>query len=611
MVKNKLGEVLYWIRREKKVEQDKLCFGLCTRGFLSKVENGERQPDRLLLHALVQRLGKDVDKMVTVLTAEEYQYFLWKRRALEAAGDADMAHLKSLLEEPEAQDIIINENLQRQFVCQMQALVAEHTGKGDLQCIRFLEQALQLTLPGIIFEQLDDYLISLEELGILLKLAGYLVRTEKKGMALRMLLEIVSYADQKYDDYEAKVKIYPKAVRMAAPLLSDQGRLAEGMVLCRKAIKLLCRLGILYDLTELMEAYLTFASHLTKTKEITRYEKQCRALWEIYEEYGTSYGHGLKENTLLSYSNQEIYLLNEVIQRSRMEKKISQEALSEGICSPETLSRLETGKRAPNPRNFRALMKKLETGQDYYNPKLDTVDFKLLEKHKELERAMTVRDWERAWIMLEDLKGELDMSSSRNRRTLQTAEKSILLGMGRILPEEFLKYCEEELQCGEKGWKKEEFWKQFFTNEKVNLLNHIALCYEKKKQYKESIFILEKLGQQLRDSKVRLIHRYNAGMTVAGNLASYYNEVGKFEQSLEMCEKGMELCMESGRGLRISNFLCNKAEAINEKENKATDISRRYLEQAFYISDLFSTNSVTRYINDYYRKYYDADVSWY
>ena len=71
MNERKISELLYDLRLEKEVGQKKLCWGLCSQGTYCRYENGERTPDRLLLNAIIQRLGKSADKLVTILTLRE------------------------------------------------------------------------------------------------------------------------------------------------------------------------------------------------------------------------------------------------------------------------------------------------------------------------------------------------------------------------------------------------------------------------------------------------------------------------------------------------------------------------------------------------------------
>lgn len=424
MNKRKVSEVLTILRTEKEISQESICMGLCSKATYCKYENGERQPDRLVLNAFIQRLGKNADKMTTILTTEEYNYFCWKKEVLIALSREDMPSLQQLLEEPEAVDIVVNENLQKQFLYQMQAVVSEYTGKAVEERIRLLEQAIDLTMPDMQQGSMKQYLISTEEMEILLKLAEYYVEGNCQREAEKLLMGIVNYIEQHYSDDEIKVKIYPHAVKICVQLLTSQKRLQEGSVLCKKAIDLLCRQGVLFHLTELLELYLESMKGFSRTEEVIRYEKQLQALREVYEEYHAE--NYRTENMWLSYSNQEMYLLDEVIKRSRMNREMSQETLSDGICATETLSRIENGRRTPTTRNFRALMERLETGLDYYNGELDTTDFLLLEKKLELNRAISLRNWEEAYVLVQYLKERLDMDSPKNQTVLQANENCIL-----------------------------------------------------------------------------------------------------------------------------------------------------------------------------------------
>lgn len=604
-----VGETLYIIRSEMGIGQDKLCLGLCTKGAYSKYEYGERMPDRLLLNVLLQRMGKNPDKLATILSSEEYNYFCWKKQVLIAVGQRDMDTVGKLLKEPEAIEIVINEGLQRQFLYQMEAAIAEEEEKDIGKCIQLLEKAVELTMPGIRYHAMGGQLISAEEMLTLLALAGLLTRGEKEERAQGILFEVIEYAEQNYSDYESKVKIYPKAVKLLVPLLLKQKRELDGMLLCKKAVELLRWNGVLYDLIQLMELYLLCSKELPRTEEIIRYEKQLQALKEVYEEYDAK--AYMSENLLSSYSNQELYLVDEVIKRSRVEKGVSQELLSEGICTPETLSRIESGKRAPNTRNFRALMRKLDKELDYYNGELDTNDFFLLEKKLELDRAISLKNWEEACGLLEYLKVSLNMNSKQNQRMIQMDENCILFNMGKLELERFLEICEDLSGCRNKEWKKPQFWNQFFTRSKAILMNYQACIYRINHQMDEAIFILECLYEQLLSSKVKLADRLKSSMTVITNLSSYYGESGQLEKCIKMCEKGMELCLECGRGVKLGILLGNKAEALDIKAGEVSDKSRNYLKCAFYISDMMHAHSVANDIDEYYRAHYEEDVVWY
>lgn len=607
MTNQKIGEILYALRMQRGLGQEELCRGLCSKAALSRYELGERTPDRLLLNALIQRLGKSADKMATILFMEEYEYLLWKKRVLLAVGQGNMKRLERLLHEPQALGIRVNEVLQRQFYYQMQAILADRAERNLEKSIELQKMAVELTLPGLRFDRMHQFLISIEEMQLILSLAEQMKRGGQKEDACALLLGIADYAQSHYSDKEAQVKIYPKAVKLAAPLLFEQKRYMECALLCQRAIDLLRWQGVLYDLAALMEVYLHCCREGAGGEEEKRYEKQLAALKEVYREYGIDVYQ--TENMALCYSNQEIYLVDEVIKMSRMDHSLSQEILSEGICTPETLSRIESGKRAPNARNFHALMEKLDVDQDYYNGKLDTDDFLLLEKKRELDRAIALRNWTEARRLLEELKLELDMDSSLNRQMLQMDENAILFGEKKIDSKEFLAVCELILGYGAEGWKEKDFWKQFLTNDKVKVLNSIAVVYMEENQQNKSVFIWEHILMQLEQSKVQLSDRYVSSMLVIINLSIGYGELGWLEKCLNMCEKGIQLCFETGRGVRIAKLICTKAETLFDLGNK--EACQNYLRQAYYLSDLMFTDKTTAYIDGFYNRHYEGEQKWY
>lgn len=565
MKERKIHELLFYLRTKSGVGQEKLSRGLCTKGAYSKYESGERRMDRLLLNALIQRMGKSADKLSVVLTPEEYDYFRWKKKVLKAAGSKESETVQALLQKPEARKIVIHRELQQQFVCQMQAYAVREQG-GDLEGgIALLKQAVALTMPDLNAGNMQQYLISAEEMQILLALAHFQMQNNCQQEALSLLLEIVDYVERNYDDYEMKVKVYPRAVRLLYPLLLQQKRELEGALLCKKAIELLCQQGVLYDLKQIMEGYLACsAGFATEAQQRGRIERQLWALRAVYAEFGAE--PYLPEETMLFYHNQEMYLMDELIRKSRIEKGMSQEFLSEGICTPKNLSRIEQGKGVPHPRNFRALMRKLQTGQDYYNGKLDTNDFLLLEKQEQLEREISLSHWQEAGLLLQELKSKVDGTCIQNQQTLQNLENQILFFKKEISEEEFLKRCAQALGCEKEEWRGEQFWRQFFTEYKARLLVNLALAYHRMNHTDKSIFILEHLLEELKRSKVRLADRCETSMTVIEHLSTYYEAAGQYEKCMSMCGRGIELCFKSGRGRKLAVFLMNRAKAENEKE---------------------------------------------
>lgn len=52
-----IGNYIHDMRIERGYSQEELCFGICSVGNLSKIENGTRMPNRKTVEAITQRLG--------------------------------------------------------------------------------------------------------------------------------------------------------------------------------------------------------------------------------------------------------------------------------------------------------------------------------------------------------------------------------------------------------------------------------------------------------------------------------------------------------------------------------------------------------------------------
>ena len=68
-----LGKLIGDIRVSKRITLQELCAGLCEERMLRKYENGEVEIEKLMADALMQRLGKSMDKYDVLLNTKEYQ----------------------------------------------------------------------------------------------------------------------------------------------------------------------------------------------------------------------------------------------------------------------------------------------------------------------------------------------------------------------------------------------------------------------------------------------------------------------------------------------------------------------------------------------------------
>jgi len=218
MRQNDIGKIIFTLRKHHNISQEMLCSGLCSDATLSRIELGERIPDKFLLDALLQRLGKSPDKLETILS--ERDYFLFeKRQAIEKAifehkFELAKEELIAYEEQKECED-----KFHQQYIYKIKSVLSDELDHDTNKSIVYLLDAINMTLPEFKIDNILDYLLSIEEIYLLLMLAQAYSNTEQEELALQLLHIIIDYLDQKYSDEEEKVKVYPKAVYLLSKLL--------------------------------------------------------------------------------------------------------------------------------------------------------------------------------------------------------------------------------------------------------------------------------------------------------------------------------------------------------------------------------------------------------
>ena len=67
------------------------------------------------MNTLIERLGKSSDKLVTMISCQEYAYFEWESKVKETLRKKNIALVQELILRKEARDASVNLVLQEQF----------------------------------------------------------------------------------------------------------------------------------------------------------------------------------------------------------------------------------------------------------------------------------------------------------------------------------------------------------------------------------------------------------------------------------------------------------------------------------------------------------------
>ena len=582
-------------REKQGISQERLCRGLCAVSALSRYENGERIPDRLLMNALIQRLGKSSDQLTTMISCQEYAYFEWKRTVKEALRKKNISLVQVLLQKKEALDGHVNSALQEQVYRYIQGIL-----RGTSVDISDLEEAIRLTNPEFSGKIEEGDLFSIQELNLLLFYAKCTMQKEpERG---RELLEVLLQYIQEYiTDIRAKNQIFPRAVSIYCQQVRERQFAEKRYLLCKEALVDSVKDQSFEYAVSILESLEKDSGYLGKEADL--YQAWKNGLREVYQEFEIEmtwmeWGIEIPEN---------LFLIPEILLSARVEKGLSQEEASEGICTPETYSRIETGKRSPSLKNLEALENRLEIKQGYLIGEVWTNESSVLELTQKLRMAVSnlnLETWEECQKKLEE---KLDLSKKINRQYVEGYRTCLEYQQGKISEAEWIRQhrttlsytfpFEERIEAYRTGER------HGFTDREAVLLQQIALAEKILGEKEKAVEIWKLLLQDYANSEVRMEHHFQEVMLIWSNLANTLPEVGKVKEGIELADQGIRMVLKKGQG-PLNMLFANR---IYTMKASGQDVRKEQFEQAYALSKMFGDLELQHSLQTYMEKNWPLD----
>ena len=184
-----------------------------------------------------------------------------------------------------------------------------------------------------------------------------------------------------------------------------------------------------------------------------------------------------------------LYKANLMIRESRMAQGLTQEQLAEGICSRETIVKLEKGERKPNWFVFREILLRLGLNPEIYQDEIvSTNDIYVLKKWNECDRLLTARKLDKVKAELDSIEAEKNSSAGKVWQSglgywaLLSVKASFysidsLEGNQYKNPELAIKYSLESLRIARPDFEIEKIPDYYLATHEYQLLNSLALAY--------------------------------------------------------------------------------------------------------------------------------------
>lgn len=530
-----IGKQIEILRKQRKISRNALSAGLCSAQTLLNIENGNCIPDKLLTDILLQRLGKCPDKLEMIISIKAYHnekmFDIFEELLEKGKGKKAEQLLEQYYQKYGAKNAV-----QKMYYCRSKAYYYFRIFHSEEDALKWIEEALTITIPGWEEQKLDTYIISSTEMENLLahgrlKLEQLEKQRKTNDMLLcqsRILNEITvfltqcnKYIDQHIHDGEEHAKIYSKCAWLLARCNIIKGKLDVAVKICEAASMKLREYGISYFLMPHLQILVQYGERYIAKDIYKEYSEYLRVLKELYHEYNEDWH--FYESLFHNCCNKAYYLDYELIRGERLAHGYTQEQLSEGIYeAPETLSRIECGKEIASKEQFSMLMERLGIQKERYNCFGITASFEMLELYQQIAILMNRRYYDEAEELINRLEQSIDLSIIGNIKSLDKLKLYIKLGKKSISEYEIIKRTMGILQ--QTYHTEGEIFYRAPMAEEAELLNQITIMKKRTEEKEETEKIYIKSLASIKQSRLPMKYYYRTCGILVSNYAKMTNE---------------------------------------------------------------------------------------
>ncbi len=244
-----IGKIINYLRQEKGITLEKLCYGICSISTLHRIEMGEREGDIFLLQRLLEKLGGTLEDYEVFISKKELEDYICQEEIRKLMKKEVRIETEILLERYK-QSIKNNNILKKQFVKEVQAYFYK-IDKNYINAIKCLEEAISMTVlkDNNIF-LLSNVLLCRTELELFIELADNYELLNEKGKTNQICLELYKYLEENKVASEKNMDLYLKVVYQIASYYREMKEIELALFICNKVIKLEAKNTYLYYLPE-------------------------------------------------------------------------------------------------------------------------------------------------------------------------------------------------------------------------------------------------------------------------------------------------------------------------------------------------------------------------
>ncbi len=580
-----LGVMLCKEREKMGEKQKSIAEGIISISDLCRVENGAMEVDYFTLQVLFERLGKSIDKLELMISCDEYEFIEYRAEIERSIAEGDQDKLEKLISGYGT----CNEKkrtIHRQYITALQAIVQYAKERDYVSCLHGMEQALACTRHDD-WRQKARFGLCLcnQEIRIIMVIAYCQWKIGNTDGLAEHLEQLGGYILSHYTDIEEQVKVYPHCMWLLGQVYLEQGRVEAAYIACGKGKESLIENGSLNPLWEILELEEACLEKLDRQRELFQCRKYQEAVAFLYQAVGAHPVSNMMAAFFKSSFQGEFVLSNELVRDLRESRRLSQEAFGSEICSRETLSRIESGKRNPNKKNLYQIFKRMGMERENYYGFIEADEYELYEKVRLYNRCFPKGQLEEAWKLLDEIENALDMTVLVNRQFIGMGRITEQIAKGALSREQANRRYRDLLSLTmppvESGAM---IYRVPFRTEYM-LWNKIAVNLRKDGKVEEALRIYEEMIKCYRRSRVAMRYHAVPGLTLYINYTGFLEVHNELEKAEEIGKEGLRHCLACCRGDIAGDILANLSLVYGKQG--LPDMEEAYLRYGYFLKELY------------------------
>lgn len=235
---------------------------------------------------------------------------------------------------------------------------------------------------------------------------------------------------------------------------------------------------------------------------------------------------------------------------------ISQEDLADGVCSVPTLSRIENGERIPTQNHLELLLQRLGYTDLIFDAYADEEAFLAHELKFKTRQAYIEGDYTTAKELLSEFEPLVKKASQIDRQFILLM--NIILYPERYAKEARLQELEVALCLTQPKYKSGQV-PFLLSYAEIVLLNNIAISLSDCGNKRTAIDILYKIVDYYDNHIDSIEESLRTQPMTLYNLSKMLGLENRYQECIDICDKGIVLAQKTGRCTELAHMLYNKA----------------------------------------------------